>query len=209
MFWLITSVKVPDTLVNKSTEDSSTWLSGHHHPLRFHHITEINQSCCTLSKFLTCRTHRMHEHNMWLFHVTEFGVIYYTAIDDYNNQAGEQESLPKESWGKLSWCLLGRNEKLSVERSLPGECEAQMCRDHRFSMPPFLSPAHTPEAVGGCITQAEYKKGPDSSESPAHYSSSISNLCCRLTAMPSPSGDLHFSSLFLVLAALTSQEIEE
>ena len=81
--------KVPDILVNKSTEHSSTWLSGHHHPLRFHHVIEINQSCCTLSKFLTHRTHRMHEHNMWLFHVTEFGVIYYTAIDDYNNQAGE------------------------------------------------------------------------------------------------------------------------
>ena len=182
---------------------------GHHHLLRFYHITEINQSCCTLSKFLTQRTHRMHKHNMWLFHVTEFGVIYYTAIDDYNNQAGEQESLPKKSWGKLSWCLLGRNEKLSVEGSLPGECGAQMCRDNRFSASPFLSPAHTPETVGGCISQAECKKGPDSSETPTHYFSSISNLCCRLTATPSPSANLHSSSLFLVLAALISQEIEE
>lgn len=146
---------------------------------------------------------------MWLFHVTEFGVIYYTAIDDYNNQAGEQESLPKESWGKLSWCLLGRNEKLSVEGSPPEECEAQMCRDNRFSVSPFLSPAHTPEAVGACVSQAECKKGPDASEFLTHYSSSISNLCCRLTATSSPSADLHFSSLFLVLAALTSQEIEE
>lgn len=101
--------------------------------------------------------------------------------------------------GELSQCLFRRSEKLSVEWSPPKACEAQMCRDNRLSVSTVLSS----ETVGGCTRQAQHKKahlhGIDSSPS-----QSISSLHPRLTVSPSPSANLHSSSLVLVSAALTS-----